>query len=42
MPGPPSGEAEVIATYDELLKTGDLKQGMTITDIRRKLVRVLK
>src|SRR4029077_9480731 len=37
-PGPPSGAQEVIATYEELRRTGALKDGMTITDIHRKLV----
>jgi hypothetical protein len=32
----------VIAAYEELLRTGVLKEGMTIADIHRKLVRVLK
>ena len=41
-PGPPSGAEVVIAAYQELLRSGALKDGMTITEIHRKLVRVLK
>ena len=41
-PGPPSGAEVVIATYEELRRTGVIKDGMTIKDICRKLVRVLK
>ena len=41
-PGPPSGAEAVIAAYEELRRTGALKDGMTIADIHRKLVRVLK
>jgi hypothetical protein len=41
-PGPPSGATEVIAAYEELLRKGVVKEGMNITDIHRKLVRVLK
>jgi hypothetical protein len=40
-PGPPSGAEVVIAAYEELQRTGALKDGMTIADIHRKLVRVL-
>jgi hypothetical protein len=41
-PGPPSGAKEVIAAYEELRRTGAIKDGMPISDIHRKLVRLLK
>lgn len=41
-PGPPSGAKEVIAAYEELRRTGAIKEGMPISDIHRKLVRLLK
>jgi hypothetical protein len=41
-PGPPSGAEVVIAAYEELLRQGVVKEGMNITDIHRRLVRVLK
>ena len=40
-PGPPSGAEVVIAAYEELRQTGVIKDGMTIADIHRKLVRAL-
>jgi hypothetical protein len=41
-PGPPSGAEIVIAAYEELRRTGAIKDGMPISDIHRKLVRLLK
>jgi hypothetical protein len=41
-PGPPSGAKDVIAAYEELRRTGAIKDGMPISDIHRKLVRLLK
>jgi hypothetical protein len=41
-PGPPSGAEVVIAAYEELRRTGAIKDGMPISDIHRKLVRLLK
>jgi hypothetical protein len=41
-PGPPSGAKEVIAAYEELRRTGAIKDGMPVSDIHRKLVRLLK
>jgi hypothetical protein len=40
-PGPPSGAEVVIAAYEELRRTGAIKDGMPISDIHRKLVRLL-
>jgi hypothetical protein len=40
-PGPPSGAEAVIAAYEELRKTGSIKDGMPISDVHRKLVKVL-
>jgi hypothetical protein len=41
-PGPQSGAEMVIAAYEELRRTGVVKDGMPISDIHRKLVRLLK
>ena len=41
-PGPPSGAPAVIAAYKELLRNGVVKEGMNVTDVHRRLVRVLK
>ena len=41
-PGPPSGAAAVIAAYEELRRTGAIRDRMPISDIHRKLVRLLK
>lgn len=41
-PGPPSGAKLVVAAYEELRATGELKDGATITEISRKIARVLK
>jgi hypothetical protein len=41
-PGPPSGADVVISAYKELHRTGAIKDGMTIKDICRKLVRFLQ
>jgi hypothetical protein len=41
-PGPPSGAQAVIAAYEDLRRAGGLKDGMTIKDICRRLVRVLE
>jgi hypothetical protein len=40
-PGPPSGAEVVIAAYEELRRAGAIKDGMPISDIHRKLVRLL-
>jgi hypothetical protein len=41
-PGPPSGAEVVIAAYEELRRTGVINDGMPISDIHRRLVRLLK
>jgi hypothetical protein len=41
-PGPPSGEAEVIATFNRLLQKGILREGMTVKEIYNKLLPELK
>jgi hypothetical protein len=41
-PGPPSGEAEVIATYNKLFEEGLLSEGMTTKEIHNKLLPHLK
>jgi hypothetical protein len=41
-PGPPSGEPEVIAAYNQLLQKGVLKEGMTFKAIRNQLLPILE
>ena len=41
-PGPPSGAKEVIAAFEELRRTGAIKDGMPISEIHIRLVRLLK
>jgi hypothetical protein len=41
-PGPLSGEAAVIAAYDQLLREGVLREGMTGKAIRNQLLPILK
>jgi hypothetical protein len=41
-PGPPSWAEAVIAAYEELRQTGKIKDGMPISDIHRRLERLLK
>jgi hypothetical protein len=41
-PGPPSGEAEVVAIFDRLLQKGILTEGMTVKEIYNKLLPDLK
>jgi hypothetical protein len=41
-PGPPSGAAAVIAAYEELRRTGAIKEGMPVSEIQGRLVRLLK
>jgi hypothetical protein len=41
-PGPPSGAEAVIAAYEDLRRAGVLKDGMTIKDICRRLIRALE
>jgi hypothetical protein len=41
-PGPPSGEPEVIAAFNQLLQKGILREGMTVKEIYNKLLPDLK
>jgi hypothetical protein len=41
-PGPPSAAEAVIAAYDLMSRNGDIKQGMTIKAIYKKLLPVLE